>query len=493
MVNKGFRYTQGRVQKAHQLINNTRSNATIRDIEEEEGELEEKEGTVVSIEQDKINGNGWTVQDNKGNQYICSCASSMYELPETKERGGILYPTEKVKVKFQINPVLKINTITEVTSLGDETSKLDISKWKHGDASTTVIAKPKSAIAISNGFITMNYDNNNQVVADNNGISTQGRSTNINTDTFKVNSNAIQIGDKLLDTVIEEQALNVSNEYSSYNLDTVNNLLIYADRSNNITQVHINTDGENKISGYGVIGEIKDQKLIPVREQSQQLITDGNCVDIVTIDTDGIISVKSFENECTAPRKITSTNNWITPQIESRNYIKVIVKQTCENCDEGTNTKSEFINYCPSCQNFDTLVDTSTSIKCNTCGQTYCQNCGRNLLNPSAEKLKKYQDNYISAYGTTCKHCNTQLQPNTNKQYVNYCPECQQWGWLRQSEMEQDGNTINILECGYCNSQFCCTCGIDQEKHGIVLRDDLVAYTAYKNAFRKLKYIKDGV
>ena len=492
MSKKGFRYTQGRVQKATQIINGTRTNATIRDLEEEEGELEEKEGTVVSIKEDNINGNGWTVKDKDGQTYLCSCANSMYELPETKQRGGLLYPTETVKVKFQINPVLRLNTITEITSLGKETDKLDINKWKHGDESTTVIAKPRSAISISNGFITMNYDNNNQVIANDQGISTEGDNTNINTKTLNINSNNINVAGKLLTSIIDEQALNISNEYASYNVNTINKANLYVDRSNNMTQVHIDT-GDNKISGYGVIGEIKDQKAIPLREQTQQLVTDGHCVDIVVIDEDGIIRVKSFENDCTEERLISSTNNWITPQIESRNYIKVIVKQTCNSCDEGTNTKSEFINYCPSCQNFNTLIDTSTSVKCNTCGTTYYQNCGHNINNPSSEKLKKYQDNFISAYGTTCKYCNTQLQPNTNKQYVNYCPECQQWNWLRQSEMEQDGNTINILECGYCNSKFCSTCGIDQDKHGIVLRDDLVSYTAYKNAFRKLKYIKDGV
>lgn len=492
MKKKGFRYTQGRVQKATQLISNTRTNVTIRDLEEEEGELEEKEGTVVSIKEDLINGNGWTVKDTDGQTYTCSCAASMYELPETKTRGGMLYPVETVKVKFQINPVLRLNTITEITSLGEETAKLDISKWKHGDAATTVIAKPRSAIAISDGFITMNYDNNNQIIANEDSVSTEGKKTNINTDTLNINTTNVNVNNKPLLELISEEALNVSNEYVSYNIDTIQNINLLLDRSNNMTQINIDT-GENKISGYGVIGEIKDQKSIPIREQSQQLITDGNCVDIVVIDTDGIIRVKSFENECTSERIISSTNNWITPQIQSRNYIKVIVKQTCSSCDEGTNTKSEFINYCPSCKNFDSLIDTSTSIKCNTCGTTYCQNCGHNLSNPSAEKLKKYQDNYISAYGTTCQYCNTQLQPNTNKQYVNYCPECQQWGWLRQSEMQQDNNTINILECGYCNSKFCSTCGIDQNKHGITLNNDLVAYTKYKEAFRKLKYIKDGV
>ena len=495
MAHKPFRPTYGRVQTATQMLNGTRTNGNIRDLQEEEGELEEKEGTVVSIKQDLINGAGWTVKDSDGNKYICSCAASMYELPETKERGGYLYPQETVTVNFQINPILRVNTITEITSLGEDTETLDISKWKHGDEATTVIAKPKSAISMSNGFISMNYDDNNKVVANEESVSTEGKKTEINTKTLNINSNTINVNNQLLTDVIDEQARNVSNEYLSFHLSSYDNLKLFLDKSNNMTQLNVNSDD---FTGYGVIGQIKEQKAIPVRIQTQQLITDGNCVDLISIDENGIISIESFENECSDEhhRRILSTNNWLTPQIESRNYIKVIVQETCDYCDEGTNTKSEFINYCPHCSNkvsFNTLVDTQTRIKCNTCGAEYCQNCGTNILNPS-EKLKTYKDNFISAYGTTCKYCKDQLKAGTNKQYVNYCPECNQWGWLRQSEMEQDGNTINILECGNCNSQFCSTCGIDQEKHGLTLKEnERVSYDAYKNALRKLKYIRDGI
>ena len=226
-------------QKASQMINTTRTNATLRDLDEEEGELEEKEGTVVSIKRDLINGVGWTVKDKEGQTYLCSCAASMYELPETKERGGALYPTETIKVKFQINPILRMNTITEITSLGSETNTLDISKWKHGDESTTVIAKPKSAISMSNGFITMNYDNSNQVIADNKGISTQGKNTNINTQSFNVNATDINIQDKPFFDIIDEQALNVSNEYISLYLSTPPDISVMLEKSNNFTQLSI--------------------------------------------------------------------------------------------------------------------------------------------------------------------------------------------------------------------------------------------------------------
>lgn len=486
----GFRHTYQHVQRASQMINSTRTNATLRDLDEEEGELEEKEGTIVSIKQDLINGTGWTVKDTEGQTYLCSCAASMYDLPETKERGGVLYPTDTVKVRFQINPVLRINTITEILSLGEETNTLDISKWKHGDESTTVIAKPKSAISMSNGFITMNYDNNNQVIANDDGISTEGKNTNINTNNLNINANNVNIQGKSLSSTIDEQALNVSNEYISFYLSTPPNISVALEKSNNITQLSINA---NNFNGYGVIGEIKEQKAIPVREQSQQLITDGDCTDIIKISTDGVISIEPFENKCNSSRNITSTNNWIAPQT-TRNYIKVTVQETCDYCDEGTNASMEYINYCPYCGkhgSFDSLVNTATHIKCNICNRTYCQNCGTNIFNPS-EKLKTYKDNYISAYGTTCKYCKEQLKSGTNKQYVNYCPNCEKWNMLYQSELEQDDDIINILECEYCNSVFCSTCGIDQEKHGLTLSQHPASYENYDKAFRRLKYIRDG-
>ena len=63
MTRSGFRPSLARTQNAMKNISGTRTNATIRNIEEEEGELEEKEGTVVSIKRDLINGAGWTVKD----------------------------------------------------------------------------------------------------------------------------------------------------------------------------------------------------------------------------------------------------------------------------------------------------------------------------------------------------------------------------------------------------------------------------------------------
>ena len=149
MSEKIFRHTPHRAADAMKIIVGNKTNATIRDVEETIEDIEEKEGIVVSIDKDKINGNGWTVQDSDGIKYLCNCASNMYQLPETQEYGGVYYPTGQVSVKFTINPVLRTNTITEITSLGEEEESLDLSQWKHEDKATTIIAKPKSAASAS--------------------------------------------------------------------------------------------------------------------------------------------------------------------------------------------------------------------------------------------------------------------------------------------------------------------------------------------------------
>ena len=491
---KGFRPTLARTVNSMQKINNVKGNAVIRDIEEEEGELEEKEGIIVSIKRDLINGAGWTVKDKDGKIYTCSCATSMYELPETVERGGILYPKEDIKVVFTINPVLRINIIKEIKTSDKENQTLDISKFQHGDEPTTVIAKPKSALSISDGLITINYNNDNQVIANSQGVSTEGKDTQINTDKFSINSNDISIKGKTLAEILEDNALGVSNAYKSFDLPTLDELGLIADRSNNMTQLHINGALANQPT---VIGEIRDQQSIPVREQTQ-LITDGNCIDIIKIDTNGVISVTPAPNS-PCPEKDTDGNiikkninftiNFITPQIQSRNYIEVVVKQMCDYCDNGNNASMEYVNYCPSCQNWNTLVDTGTSIRCN-CGTQYCQNCGREISGSSL-KLRKYLENSISAYGTTCSFCNTQLQAGTTKQYINYCPDCQSWGTLSQGQ-DHITHTINVLRCSSCESEYCSSCGINQQRTGITLSKNPVQYEEYKNALRKLKYVKDG-
>lgn len=493
MTRSGFRPSLARTQNAMKIINGTKTNATIRDLEEEEGELQEKEGTVISIKRDLINGAGWTVKDTEGNTYICSCASSMYEIPEGIERGGILYPPENtVKVTFTINPVLKINTIKEIKSLGEETKKMDISQWQHGEESTTVIAKPKSALSISDGFIKIDYNNNNKVVASNKGISTEGKATNINTDTLYINSENINVQGTTLSEMIGNEALEISNEHESFDIDAPSDINIVLDRSNNITQLTINSDDSVKIDNHYIIGEIKDQKSIPIRIQTQQLLTDGNCISIITIDTNGIISISPTSiNPCTEERMILSTNTWITPRTQSRNYIKVTVNHYCDNCDNGNNTTMEYVNYCPKCNNWNVLSNTGKYIRC-SCGEKYCQNCGISINNTSL-RLKTFVDNYIPTYGKTCQYCEKQLSGGIIKYYVDYCPNCREWNILEQDEYINDsGDTVIVLRCTHCDSVFCSTCGTDQEHHGLTITDAKVQYSSYKNALRKLKYIKDG-
>lgn len=496
MSGHSFRPSIARVQNAQKVFTSTKTNATIRDLEEEEGELEEKEGTVVSIKRDSINGSGWTVKDKEGNVYICSCASSMYEVPETVERGGILYPKETIEVVFTVNPVLRINTIKEIKSLGEETEKLDIGKWQHGDESTTVIAKPKSALSISDGFIKLDYNNDNKMLADSESVKTEGKETSINTDVMSINSQQVNIGGVSLDDLIYDEAMDASNNFNELTFDSPKGY-ISIERSNNITQIDINA---NDLMGYGVMGDIKDQRAIPIKELSQQLVTDGNIADMVTIDADGIIRIYPFEmngikdytqyENSTYQRNIQSLTQWITPQVEARNYIKVIVKQTCDSCNDINNTTSEFINYCPSCQEWNSLVDTSTSrIKCTRCSTQYCENCGH-AINDDSISLKKYHDNHINGIGTTCNHCKTQLQKGTNKTYVDYCPDCKTWNCLFEEEYYEDNMHINVLTCSNCNSQFCCTCGISQTKYGLTILNNPVQYELYKEALRKLKYIK---
>ena len=63
---------------------------------------------------------------------------------------------------------------------------------------------------------------------------------------------------------------------------------------------------------------------------------------------------------------------------------------------------------------------------------------------------------------------------------------------MEQGEYVTDEGVINILNCNACDSVFCSTCGIDQNNHGLTLTTAKVQYANYKNALRKLKYVKDG-
>ena len=57
---------------------------------------------------------------------------------------------------------------------------------------------------------------------------------------------------------------------------------------------------------------------------------------------------------------------------------KIKTSYVCKECGYKT---PKWMGKCPECNNWNTLVDTSTSIKCTTCNTTYCQNCGTGLSN----------------------------------------------------------------------------------------------------------------
>ena len=84
------------------------------------------------------------------------------------------------------------------------------------------------------------------------------------------------------------------------------------------------------------------------------------------------------------------------------------------------------------------------------------------------------------------------MKSGTTKYYVDYCPDCKSWKVLEQEEYYEQDNIINVLRCIECGKQFCCTCGISQTSYGLNLNvsDNPVQYGDYKEALRKLKYIK---
>ena len=95
MAKKIFHHSPHRAVDSMKILVGNKTNATIRDFEETEEDVEEITGVVVSIDKDKITGNGWEVKDDEGNTYYCNIAFSLYELPETREYGGMYYPTSQ--------------------------------------------------------------------------------------------------------------------------------------------------------------------------------------------------------------------------------------------------------------------------------------------------------------------------------------------------------------------------------------------------------------
>lgn len=493
---KAFRPTPSRFQNSFKILSGTKTNATIRDLEEEDEELEEKEGTVVSISRDKINGTGWVVKDDEGNIYNCSCSSNMYDLPDSVERGGVLYPNETIKVKFKINPVLRINVIEEVTSL-KEKETLDIGKWKHGEASTTVIAKPKSAISISDSKISFNYDNKNEITADEESIDLKGKETNIKSE--KVNIDAEEVDIKGIDINTFIEGLNYKNNIKNATLTSYTGGVtpqdassVYLMQERNLVSATI--DGDNILLNdqRRLMADIKEQRKHPLREQKFVLLTDKG-MDEIQITTDGLITFRT-DNKPGEPRKILSTHNWLAPQYDKRHTISTFGVQNCSCCHDVINEQT-FINYCPICNGWLVLSQIENNVICNTCGATFCGACGHyNTAScyDTEYDLKKYDDYHISVVGDYCRHCNQRMREHDTKEYVNYCPSCKKWNFLDVEVQKENGKSTNILHCRHCHQDYCANCGTIQNDYEIKsFSDNVIYYDDYIKQISKLLFIRE--
>lgn len=495
---KAFRPTPARFQNSLKILSGTKTNATIRDLEEDEDELEEKTGVVVSIARDRVNGSGWTVKDDEGNLYNCSCASSMYELPSTTERGGMLYPDGKVTVKFTVNPVLRINTITEIVSLGEgEEEKLDISKWQHKDNATTVIAKPKSAISISDSKISFNYDNVNEVTADEKSVDIKGEETNIKTDKVNIDSEEINIQginiDKFVTDVTQGHNLALS-KMTSYTggVTPKDASSVYLTQERNVVSATIEGEDIELYEDERVMADVKDQQKHPLREQKFILLTDKG-MDEIHCYPDGLITFKA-NNEPGKKRNILSTHNWLAPQFDNRNTITSTASKNCSCCTEIINGQT-FIDYCPVCNKWHVLSQIQNNIICNACSATFCAACGHYDSLPCFDKefdLKLYDKHNIIIVGNYCEYCNQRMEEGHKKEYVNYCPHCKKWNFLSNETKDFGSKIINILHCNYCHQEYCSNCGSQQNDHEPQsFSNNIIYHKDYIEQNKKLFFIKE--
>lgn len=480
MSKRAFRHTPTRFQNSVKILAGTKSNSVIRNLEETEEEIEEVEGTVISIDKNKINGNGWAVQDSNGNIYQCSCASNMYEIPESKERGGILYPNDTIKVIFTRNPVLKTNVIKEILS-SQENSKIDINKWKHDKEATTIIAKPKSAISISDGMIKMNYDNKNSVNVDDAGVKLTGKETNIEAEKIALNAKEVMINDKNLSDYIKlNQKLEDFRQWSGGAFPEDMSSLSIANMGN-MSQATLE-DSIYLDEKDRVIGDIKDQMRFPTKDLKFPLMT-SNGIDELTVRANGIISARSKTSN--GRRDVFSTHSWISPQTD-RNVLDVKVTKYCGECNE-LNNNVRYIDYCPVCKSWHRLSYTKDNVLCNQCGATFCGNCGTG----DGGNLKKHQDNYINIVGENCNYCEDILATNNAKQYADYCPVCKKWNTLVYNTFDRNGNSTNQIQCTSCDSVYCGNCGTEQagyKKQSFY--DNKINYDNYINKMHKLNFIR---
>lgn len=500
MSDKVFRHTPHRAANAMKIIVGNKTNSITRELEETEEDIEELTGVITSIDKDKMTGDGWKVKADDGNTYNCNCAFNMYELPETEEYGGVYYPTEKVTVKFTKNPVLKTNTITEITSLGKNESKIDLSKWKHGNKETTVIAKPKSAISVSNSMISFNYDNANEVTADEDSIKTKGKKTKIETDTFDINSNNVNIGEESLDDYINR--LNDKKNEERYEIiETKAEYGINIQKTDNIGQLNINTQKDFKINptpsssiadDERIITDLKNPIFFPGSKQKRPLITGSN-INELYLYPNGLVTVKTQNS---LNDKINQTITWITTEYVKKNVLDVVVKEMCDCCDTTSVGKKTYFNYCPHCKMWNVLYESGNVIKCESCSNTWCQGCGqlKNVDCSIKEKnLKKYNSEWtISAIGTNCDYCDGDIPSGKLREYANYCPKCHKWGYLRLETKDYKDTERHFFHCDSCEEDYCVNCSISQGKSFIKsFLNDNVYYENFINNYRKITHIRD--
>lgn len=503
-MRKGFRPTPNQFRNSMKIMSGNKTNASLRDIEEKDDkELEEKEAVIVSIEKDKMHGNGWTVQDQTGQTYKCSCQSNLYEVPKSKEKGGILYPTETVKCKIKINPVLNINTITEIVTNDSkstktknkddkgktqtETKKLDINKWTHKGQDTTVIAKPMSAISISNGAITFNFDNKNKVTIDKDQTKIEGK--------LDLPAGTTVDGKAIDEKDLDKALTRTTQPKKTSTYDYVNG------KSEGVpVQATIQKAKQDIFSRQEkVVDNIMNHKQIPEETLKLPLLSEtidddgnvtGSAVDTLTVYPDGIVTIKS--NSGDGKRNIYCTQNWITSY--EKNTITITVSKLCDYCVEHADSTVTYIDYCPNpqCQQWHSLYEVNGDIVCKYCGTKYCGTCGHNQTSNYLGNLKKYQDNYIIGNGLNCEYCEDILEPEKSKEYVNYCPICKKWDSIEIAVKSVNGSMSNQAYCNECGTYYCLTCGTSQLGFDKESTGNALNYENYIEKMKKLLYIKES-
>ncbi len=500
MAKKIFHHSPHRAVDSMKILVGNKTNATIRDFEETEEDIEELTGVVISIDKDKINGDGWEVKDDEGNIYYCNIAFSLYELPETKEYGGVYYPTETVTVKFTKNPVLRTNTITEVTSLGEDETKIDLSKWKHGDKPTTIIGKAKSAISISDNFITFNYDNDNLIKADSQSVKMEGDQTDVNTNNFNINSDNINIQGDPLEKYLYDKTINAFDDFHSRDENGVN-----VSQNNNLSQLNINKIVYIPANNQRILFDLLDPRYFPDRTQTHALLT-GNNVDRLYIYPNGLVSVQSVDNSARQKGDIAQTINWLTPKYSKKNVLTITVASACQCCSDASGGIKEYFNYCPHCKTWNTLYESQGLVKCNACSNTWCSSCGHNKNIECGNiqfDLKEYNGtNRIIGMTTHCDYCKDKIPTGMSRVYANYCPECHTWGYLEIQDKIINNEDRRVLQCTYpgCGASYCLNCAISQgtefninflNDRTLLDQDQFWTIDQFNNKYKKLTHIRD--